>query len=93
MELKKANLSGTTSESGLGLQHEAAMRVEARYLAEERRRRHLQRMERLKVFLLFLLFLAAALGGGYYAYSTSRRRDSLRRLPLKNQAPKILLPR
>ena len=68
MELKKARLSGTTSESGLGLQHEAAMRVEARYLAEERRRRHLQRMERLKVFLLFLLFLAAALGGGYYAW-------------------------
>jgi len=68
MELKKAKLSGTTSESGLGLQHEAAMRVEARYQAEEKRRRQLQRMERLKVFLLFLLFLAAALGGGYYAW-------------------------
>ena len=68
MELKKAKLSGTTSESGLGLQHEAAMRVEARYQAEEKLRRHLQRMERLKVFSLFLLFLAVALGGGYYAW-------------------------
>ena len=68
MELKKARLSGTTSESGLGLQHEAAMRVEARYLAEEQRRRHRLQMERLKVFLLFLVLLGAALGGGYYAW-------------------------
>ena len=68
MELKKAKLSGTTSESGLGLQHEAAMRVEARYQAEEQRRRHRLRVERVKVFLLFLVFLGAAMGGGYYAW-------------------------
>ena len=67
MELKKAKLTGTTSESGLGLQHEAAMRVEARYLAEEKRRRHLLMMGRLKT-ILFLIFLAALLGGGYYAW-------------------------
>ena len=52
MELKKAKLSGTTTETGSGLQHEAAMRVEARYQAEERRRRHLLLMERLKMLLL-----------------------------------------
>ncbi len=68
MELKKAKLSGTTSESGLGLQHEAAMRVEARYQAEEQRRRHRLRVERVKVLLLFLVFLGAAMGGGYYAW-------------------------
>ncbi|MBO7687854.1 MAG: hypothetical protein J6V72_15800 [Kiritimatiellae bacterium] len=68
MELKKAKLSGTTSESGLGLQHEAAMRVEARYQAEEQRRRHRLQMERVKMLLLFLVLLGAAMGGGYYAW-------------------------
>ena len=85
MELKKAKLSGTASESGLGLQHEAAMRVEARYQAEERRRRHLQRMERLKVFLLFLLFLAATLGGGYYAWRKGLLDEHLARLGISRQ--------
>lgn len=69
MGLKKAKLSGTTSESGLGLQHEAAMRVEARYLAEEKKRRHAQLIGRLKNLFLFLFLLIGG-GGGFYAWRT-----------------------
>lgn len=85
MELKKAKLSGTTSESGLGLQHEAAMRVEARYMEEEKRRRHLLLMERLKVFLCFLIFLAGVLGGGYYAWRKGFLGEPLARFGIFHQ--------
>ena len=69
MELKKAQPTGTTSASGNSLQHEAAMRVEERYRAEERRRRHAQMVKSIKNFSLFLLFLFIV-GGGLYAWRT-----------------------
>ena len=64
MELKKAKLTGTTSESGNNLQHEAAMRVEARWLADEKKRRHARLMGRLRTFF-FLLLVA---GSGFYVW-------------------------
>lgn len=85
MELKKAELSGTMSETGLGLQHEAAMRVEARYLAEERRRRHRLQMERLKMSLLLLIFLGGALGAGYYAWRKGLLGEPLARFGIFQQ--------
>ena len=85
MELKKAKLSGTTTETGSGLQHEAAMRVEARYQAEERRRRHLLLMERLKMLLLLLVLLGAALAGGYYAWRKGLLGEPLARFGIFRQ--------
>ena len=69
MGLIKAKLSGTTSESGSSLQHEAAMRVEARFQAEEKKRRHEQTMGRLRTFFFFFLLLGVG-GGGLYAWRT-----------------------
>lgn len=76
MELKKAQPTGTTSASGNSLQHEAAMRVEARFNAEERRRRHAQNVRRLKNLFLLFLFLFIV-GGGLYAWRTGML-DALR---------------
>ena len=69
MELKKARPTGTTSASGNSLQHEAAMRVEERYRAEERRRRHAQMVKSIKNSFLMFLFLFIV-GGGIYAWRT-----------------------
>ena len=69
MELRKAKLTGTTSASGNSLQHEAAMRVEERYMAEERRRRHAQFVKSAtNIFFLFLFLVVV--GGGFYAWRT-----------------------
>lgn len=85
MELKKAKLSGTMSESGSEIQHEAAMRVEARYLAEERRRRHQLLMERLKMVVLLLVLLGAVLGGGYCAWRRGLLGEPLARFGIFHQ--------
>ena len=69
MGLIKPKLSGTTSESGSSLQHEAAMRVEERFLAEEKKRRHEQTMGRLRTFFFLFLLLGVG-GGGFYAWRT-----------------------
>ena len=73
MELKRAKLTGTTSESGNSLQHEAAMRAEARWQADEKRRRHARLMGRLRT-LFFLLVVA---GGVFYAWRAGML-DSIR---------------
>lgn len=82
MQLKKAKLSGTTSESGLGLQHEAAMRVEARFLAEEKKRRHARLVGMLKNFFAILFFLGVC-GAGFYAWR-SGMLDAIRSAPDSN---------
>ena len=79
MQLKKAKLSGTTSESGLGLQHEAAMRVEARILAEEKKRRRARLVGMLKNLFAILFFLGFC-GGGFYAWR-SGMLDAIRSAP------------
>ena len=67
METKLAKQADTTSETGSDPRHAAVRRVEARYQADERRRRHQLQMERLKMFVLLLILVGAALGG-YYAW-------------------------
>ena len=77
MDSKKAKQAGTTSEAGSSLQHEAVKRVEARYEADERRRRHLRLMERLEFW--FLLILLGAALGGYYAWRKGLLDETLTR--------------
>ena len=93
MELKRAKLSGTTSESGLSLQHEAALRVEARWRAEEKRRRHLLMMGRLKMVLfIFLVAVVVVLGGGYYAWRNGLLDDHLAQFGIRRTTEAPIMP-
>ena len=67
MELKRARQMGTTSRMGDRLQHEAALNVQARLDAEDRRRRRRERAQFVNFLMRWLLVLALV-GGGSWAW-------------------------
>ena len=71
MELRRARPSGTTSKAGNDLQHEAALRVQARIDAEFRRKRNAEMVQRLKFFLA-LAFVTAVAGAGWWAWKNGK---------------------
>lgn len=71
MELRRARPTGTTSEAGNVLQHEVAMRVQARIDAEFRRKRRVEMIQKLKL-LLALAFVAAVAGAGWWAWKNGK---------------------
>ena len=62
MELKRPRPTGTTSEMANDLQHEAAMRVQARLDADLAHQRRVARARALRSFLSILLMVGALLG-------------------------------
>lgn len=67
MELKRPVPTGTTSEMANDLQHEAAMRIQARLDADAARQRRLERVKSVKSAFSILLMLGA-LGGVVWAW-------------------------
>jgi len=73
MELRSPRPTGTSGTTGMAesLQHQAAMRVQARLDAEEAAKRHVAGVQRLKTVLAFL-FVAVVAGVGYWAWTCGR---------------------
>lgn len=69
MELRKPRPTGSNSETANNLQHQAAMRITARFEAETRAVRRAAFMRSLKTFVSVVLLLVVA-GGGYWAWKS-----------------------
>ena len=69
MELRKPRPTGSNSETANNLQHQAAMRITARFEAEARAVRRAAFMRSLKTFVSVVLLLVVA-GGGYWAWKS-----------------------
>ena len=80
MELKRPVQTGTTSRMGNDLQHEAAMRVQARLDADEALRRKLAKEKAIRSGLSVAAMLLA-LGGGFWAWRSGLLDSSLDKQP------------
>lgn len=69
MELRKPRPTGSNSETANNLQHQAAMRITARFEAEARAVRRAAFMRSLKTFFSVVFVLVVA-GGGYWAWKS-----------------------
>ena len=86
MELKRPVPTGTTSEMANALQHEAAMRVQARMDAEEALKRRMAKGKALRSGFS-MVAMVLVLGGGVWAWRSGLLDSSLDKQPEAPQAP------